>query len=291
MKPSVFRGPLLAAAITGLACATAVEAQSAATSPWTKVPAPPTACYQTQDQYLDQNSAALDAVQNEHYKANDKNAEIKQAFTDAQAADPMAMARAMQEAMMADPQNAQKYMERMMQRGQAAQVEVPAALDREQQIEAEEKTVIKQYQAALAAANGPANARWTALKKKYGLPADAPGPGESGVPDWVWAEWGVILRERDQAYRATCATWFAAAGPLQSYLKRYKNFLITERIPYEKKNFDEPWLEQYRMVGVSTTGYRTTTDYEAVEDYLKAAYRIFGERGYRPYCRADGHCE
>jgi hypothetical protein len=196
----------------------------------------------------------------------------------------------MQEAMMADPQNAQKYMERMMQRGQAAQTEAPAVLEREAQIEAEEKTVIKQYQAALAAANGPAEARWTALKKKYGLPADAPGPGESGVPDWVWQEWGVILKERDRAYQATCATWFAPAGPLQSYLKRYKAYLVQERIPYEKKNIDEPLLEQYKMLSVPAAGYRTTTDYEAVEDYLKASYRIFAERNTRPRCEAM-NCE
>ena len=291
MNSSLFRGPLLAAAITSFVCATAAQAQPAATGPWARVPAAPTACYTSQDNYFEQNNAAADTVQNEHYKVNDKNAEIRQAFKDAQEADPMAMVRAMQEAMMADPQNAQKYMERIVKQGEDAQVAIPAAMDREAQIEAEEKTVIKQYEAALLAANGPANARWTALKKKYGLPADAPGPGESGVPDWVWEEWGVILRQWDQAYQANCATWFAPAGPLQSYLKRYKTFLISERIPYEKKNYDEPWLEQYRMMSVSTEGFRTTTDYEAVEDYLKVAYRIFGERRERPHCGADDRCE
>ena len=150
---------------------------------------------------------------------------------------------------------------------------------------------MKQYQAALVTASGAANARWTALKKKMGIAMDSPGPGESGVPDWAWAEWGVILRERDQAYQATCATWFAPTGPLQSYLKRYKTFLVQERIPYEKKIIDEPRLEQYQMMGVSTAGYRTTTDYDAVGDYLKVAFRIFAERNNRPYCSSDGRCE
>ena len=289
MKLRASRGLPLAAALALLIFSSAPGAQPA-TGPWAKVPATPTTCYSSQDHYLEQNSAALDAVNNDHYRANDKNSEIKQKFTDAQAADPMAMGRAMQEAMMADPQNAQKYMERMMQQGQAAQIEAPAALEREAQIEAEEKTVMKQYQAALATAHGSANARWTALKKKMGIPMDSPGPGELGVPDWAWKEWGVILRERDRAYQATCATWFAPAGPLQSYLKRYKDFLVLERIPYEKKNVDEPWLEQYRMIGVSTAGYRTTTDYEAVEDYLKAAFRIFGERAHAPNCTAADPC-
>ena len=291
MTAPVFRGPFVAAAFAGLVYCCALQAQTPAAGPWSKVPAPPTACFQTQDQYGAQNSAALDAVNNDHYQVSERNSAIGQRYTDALSADPMAAARAMQEAMMADPQNAQKYMERMLQQGQAAQTERPAALEREAQIEAEGKTVIKQYHAALAAANGPADARWTALKKRYGLPADARGPGESGVADWVWAEWGVILHERDQAYRATCATWFAPTGQMQSYLQRYKTFLIQERIPYEKRTVEQPLLEQFQQLNVSTAGYRTTTDYEAVEDYLRAAREIFDERPYRPYCGADGRCE
>jgi hypothetical protein len=288
LKPSVFRVPLLAVGFTALACASVLAAQPAATGPWANAPAAPTGCYSSQDQYYEQNAAALDVVQNEHYKVNDGNAAIKQKFDDMQAADPMAMVQRMQQAMLDDPQNAQKYLEEMMQQGQATQTELPAALEREKQIEAEEKTLMKEYQAALNRAYGPGNARWTALKKKMGIAMDSMGPGELGVPDWAWQEWGVILKEWDRAYVANCATWFAAAGPLQGYLKRYKDFLVQERIPYYKKMVDEPWLKQYEMMDLSTAGYRTTTDYEAVELYLKAAYRIFGEREAHPRCGSSG---
>ena len=291
MKSRFFLTAAIAALASTSALAATPAAPAAAASPWSKVPAPPTACYQSQDQYLQQNSAALDVVNNEMYAVSARNDEIKEKFDHIQETDPMAMARAMQEAMMADPQNAQKYMQQMVQKGQAYQTEAPAALEREAQIEAEEKSVMKQYQAALVTASGAANARWTALKKKMGIAMDSPGPGESGVPDWAWAEWEVILRERDHAYQATCATWFAPTGQLQAYLKRYKTFLVQERIPYEKKINDEPRLEQYQMMGVSTVGYRTTTDYDAVADYLKVAFRIFAERKLRPYCSSDGRCE
>ena len=278
--------------VAGLVCAPALAAAPAADAgPWAKVPAAPTACYTSQDQYQDHNSAAVVAVQTEHYAANERNTALRQKLSEAQAANPMAMAQAMQQAMMNDPQGAQKYMERIAQQGQATQTEVPAAMARESQIEAEEKSVIAQYQAALATANGPADARWTALKKKMGIAMDSPGPGESGVPDWAWQEWGVILRERDQAYQANCATWFSPTGPLQSYLKRYKQFLVQERMPYEKKLIDDPALEQYKMMDISTESYRTTTDYDAVEDYLKSAFRIFGERRGSPYCAADHPCQ
>jgi hypothetical protein len=290
MKSRILLAAAVAALIGTSASAATPAAPAAVVSPWSKVPAAPTACYSSQDHYNEQNSAAVDAVNNESDSIAERNGALDQQANDILAANPMAMAQAMQEAMMSDPQNAQKYMERMMQQGQDAQAAVPAQMEREKQLLAEKDSVIKQYHAALAAANGPANARWTALKKRYGLPADAPGPGESGVPDWVWAEWGVILHERDSAYQATCATWFAPAGALQSYLKRYKTFLVAERIPYEKK-LEEPKLEQYRTLGVPTATYRSTAEHKAVADYLRMARDIFDERRDRPYCGADGRCE
>ena len=109
------------AAVAGLVCAPALAAAPAADAgPWAKVPAAPTACYTSQDQCQDQNSAAVDAVQKEHYAANERNdGTASRNSSEAQAANPMAMAQAMQQAMMNDPQNAQKYMEQMTQQGQA----------------------------------------------------------------------------------------------------------------------------------------------------------------------------
>ena len=52
------------AVVAGLACAPALAATPAAASgPWAQVPALPTACYSSQDQWWDQNNAAIDAVQ------------------------------------------------------------------------------------------------------------------------------------------------------------------------------------------------------------------------------------
>jgi hypothetical protein len=284
-------GRLLAAAIGALLCAPAAFSQpAAATDPWAKVPALTTVCYRSQDQYFEQHDAALKAVQKDQYKQGDINRAIDQKMKDALKANPMLMAQALQQKMMEDPQNAQKYMEQMLQQGQAAQTEVPAQIEKEKQIEAEGEALIKQYKAALAKALGPGNARWTALKKKYGLDDDASHPGELGVADWVWAEWGVILREWDQGYRANCAQWWSTTGPMHAYMKRYKDFLVQERIPYEKKAIDDSRLDQYAMLGVPTAGYRTTTDYAAAVDYLKMAYSLFGERNHAPRC-SNASCD
>jgi hypothetical protein len=287
---AVKKREFLEAVVATLACAPALAAPAAAaTDPWTRVPALPTACYQSQDPWWDKNNAAIDAVQKDHYAQDEINGGIRQSSVDAQSADPMAVAQRMQQAMMNDPQNAKKMMEQMVQRGQQVQTEVPAQSAKEQQLEGESKTVIKQYQAALAKAMGPADARWTALKKKMGIAMDSPSPGEGGVPDWAWAEWGVILKERDQAYLANCAQWWAAAGPMHAYMKRYKDYLVLERTPFHRK-IDDATLQSYQMQGVSTEGYRTTTDYEAAEDYMKMASSLFRERQAQPRCQADGNC-
>ena len=296
---------LLTAAVAGLVCVQALAATppaapapkpapkpavTAPAGPWAKVPAPPTACYSSQDHYFELNTAAADAVSNELDKLKEQNTALDQKANEVMQSNPMALAQAMQQAMLDDPQNAQKYMERMVKQGQDAQTAIPAATDREKQIEAEKDTVIKQYQAALAKAMGPADARFTALEKKMGITMNSFGPAP-GAPDWAWDEWGVILHERDQAYQATCATWFLPVGPLQGYLKRYKDFLVKERIPYEKKNFDEPRLDQFRTLGVSTASYRSTNDHEAVKDYLGMAYGIFSERQDHPHCPTPDRCE
>jgi len=284
---------LLTVAMTGLLCAQPLFAQTPRPAakpagPWAKVPASPTACYSSQDQYWDQNGAALDAVQTEHYAQNDINDAIRQNSVDN--TDMMAVAARMQQKMMDDPANAQKHMQEMLQSHEQGQIEAPAQQEKEQQLEAESKALLKQYRAALTKAQASGNARWTALKKRYGLDPNATHPGEMGVPDWVWAEWYVIQREWDAGYAANCAQWWSATGPIHGYLKRYKDYLVLERIPYEKEYLDKPTLESYATMGTDTTGWRTTTDYEAVEDYLKMARTLFSERAGMPNCAKPTDC-
>lgn len=282
----------LTAVVAGLACAPMIHAQTPAkpADPWAKVPALPTACYSGQDDWGDKNGAALVTVQQAKYRQYDINADIRQKAIEMDEADPMAIAQRMQQAMMEDPQNAQKILEQMLQTGQQAQTEMPERLEKEQQLEADGKDVMKQYAAALARAMGPAETRWSALRNKLGLPKDANHPGELGVPDWAWAEWDAILRDRDRAYVANCAQWWSATGPIHAYLKRYRDFLVQERTPYLQKLEDESTLQKYRLQGIPTNDYRTTTDYQAAEDYMKMASVIFDRRENQPRCGSVQSC-
>ena len=79
------------AAVAGLVCAPALAATSAANAgPWAKVPALPTACLSSQDQWWEMNNAAIEAVQQDHYAQNEVNDAIEQKFRKVQEENPMA---------------------------------------------------------------------------------------------------------------------------------------------------------------------------------------------------------
>lgn len=287
MKPRI----ILTAAAAGFVCASAIHAQTPAktANPWAKVPALTTACYQGNDPWGDNFAAVHYAVQQDHYRQNDINSELNQQVNDASAAeDPFALAQRMTQAMMNDPQAAQKLAE-AAQQSQQTRDEVLPKLEKENQLEAESRPLVTKYKNELAGAMAPANARKAALDKRVG---DSGYMGE-GYPTWAFPEYHAILKDRDNAYAAHCARWWAAAGPFHAYLKRYKDFLVLERTPH-MKNLDEQALVNFRTFNVDASNWRSTADYEAVEDYMQMAMTLFGEREVAPQCqfRAEtGNCQ
>ena len=271
---------LLTATVAGLICAHALAATppAAPEGPWAKVPAFPTACYAEQDHWRDQSSAAIEAVHQDFDKQKAVNNAIAQRLQSAMQENPMAMAQALQQAMMSDPGNAQKIMEKLTQTGAEAQTEIPGQAQKDAKWQADADALVKQYYAALEKAFGPGDARWTALKKKGGYEPDAIFPGESGVADWIWAEWDLVVKDWQAGYRANCAAWLAPTSPIYAFLRRYKDYLINERIPMEKRLIDQPLLDQYQMMDIPTTGWRTTSDYQAVIDYIGMVGEMFDQR-------------
>jgi hypothetical protein len=293
-----FRAPLAVAACACLFASMAVAqapkpATAAAAGPWAQVPALPTACYSGQDGWSERNDTAVAAVREDMDAQRETNRVIDEQVSRVMSEDPMAMAQAMQQAMLDDPANAQQIIEKMTQAGQQAQTELPAQMEKEKQLEAESKAVVTRYQAALDLAEKPAQARWNAFQKTMGWEV---GPGFAMMPDpsWppsAWQEWAAVQKDRDAAYVATCAQWWSATGEFQAYMKRYKAFLVQERVPYEKKLLDEPRLGQYKLLSVPSAGYRSTTDHDAATDYMKMASSLYGERMSGPLCRKEAACE
>lgn len=282
-----FARQLLIAAATILICATPLHAQTAPGSLWAKVPPLPTACYSEDDAAYNRLTAMHDSVQVDHYRQSDINAAIDE---QARNVDRMEVARRMQEAMLRDPQNAQKYLGAMHPSAAQEQTqEAQALLEEDNRIRQEESVaLVTRYDAAFQKARGPGNARWAVLRKKLGLGSDAMGPGESGVPDWAWTEWHEILQEWDRAYQANCPAWFGAGGQIPAFLKRYKDFLMQKWIPQDEEN-DKKKLATYKIYNTPATGYKSVATHAAIEHYLELAQKLYGARETVPRC-PNGKC-
>ena len=226
---------------------------------------------------------ARQAVIDDISKQKAINDQIAQQQRDQTSADPMELARRMQANMMKDPQNARKYMEQMQHVGQQVNAGTVPTLDKDNQMKSEAEALNKRFQAALDVAGHSANERWAALKKKRGYGPLQPMPGEL-EPAWVYTEWNGIQQEWQRAYNATCPTFFGAGGQAHAFLARYKDYLVTERIPYYE-NFDAANVANYQMFNTPAASYKSLATLEAVKDHIGMAQTVFGYRKHEPICR------
>ena len=139
-RPGRWLAAALCLSASSMSMAPALAAPPPA-NPFTKVPALPTACYSSQDQWNAQSEAAFDAVQADHYAQDEINSGIEQKANEAFGADPMAVAARMQQKMMDDPANAQKYMEQMLAQQQQAQAAVPEQHEKVEQFKSESQAL------------------------------------------------------------------------------------------------------------------------------------------------------
>lgn len=273
----------LAVVIATLAAPAAVaqKAQPSA-GPWAKVMPLASSCYDTQDQFLQKSDAALAAVQQDLYGQSETNNAIQQS---SQQVDMMQVAQLMQQKMMEDPQNAAKYLA-LMQAGQnpaAVQAEAAKEFAKEPQMRTEEQALLQRYKAALAGTFAPAQARIAELRKKAEAAGCGFGDAECSIAPALVDEYNAAHRDMDKAYQAFCPQWWGAAGQVQAFMQRYKDYLLKERVPFEQKT-DEQTLESYKLMNVAADDYRSLAPFKAAEDYVKLAGRLYRARESAPFC-------
>jgi hypothetical protein len=272
--------------LAGLAAAVIVAANLSAQNtgdPWTRVVAFPSACYTSQDQFSAKSQTVIDALTGEISKQNEIN---HQPGPQPGNTDPFEIARRMQEAMMKDPQAAMKLMETAAATDAASvHAEMAKANQRTVEWQDAEKALRERYQAALTKAYQPLRDQFQALQKRVGGDPNSPFLPELGIPASAYAEHDVIKRSMDKTYGGLCAQWFGANGEMPAFLKRYKDYLLQERIPQGEKTDAQRTMSQAMLGGSSS--YKSTTTLEAVEDYMKLATRLFADRENAPRCTAS----
>jgi len=291
------RAPLVAGAFACL-FGTASAAQAPATAgPWAKVPPLSTLCFQyvaenNQDPFYARLEAAKTAIAADRDRQLAINAKIKEEFD---SIDPMEQASRMQQWMMSNPQEAMAY----MQGAQNAAAQAPAALqslaDQQKARDAEWNALKKSYDEARAKAYAPFQARYKALAEKTDNPGD---DGTDGlvVPVFLTdsvslaVEGETITGEYDRAYKALCPQWWGANGKFQTYLKKEKDWFVTERTAELAAN-DATTLQTYAMFSTPAATYRSTAAQEAALEYLDLAYKVYQEREIVTRCEQPRSCD
>ncbi|MGH6892531.1 MAG: hypothetical protein ACREEP_09760 [Dongiaceae bacterium] len=275
------------AAVLGVClCTPAALSQTApATGPWSKVPALSVACYSGTDPFVARVEKALTAVKADR----DRQAAINKQIADAHSnLDPMEQVQRMQQWMMSNPQEAMKYMQGIQAHGTEAGQENILEDGKEQAaFDVEKKDVIKRYHASLAQAKAPATARWKALLKKLEADENAPTVKEPGVPEWAMTEEDAVKRLMDQSYATHCPQWWAAAGSAQTWLKKYRNWLVQDHTPFVD-GLEAQKAQTYAIMSTPTAAYRSLGTVESVIRYLEVVAAVYGERREKPICDATG---
>jgi hypothetical protein len=260
---------LLVAAAASFAALAAAPA-SHAYDPWSAVPAFPTALYSSQDQFKTTVETALATVNAETEKQRDINGKLsaqgnKQAEQMAEQ-DPYAMAQKMQEQMMQNPQAMQAMMH-----PEAIQEQAAHANASDQEMKVADEKIVKDYEAALKAAMEPYRARFRALSKKA-APYVTKGEGGDEWPAWASKEGDAIMADAHRGYEVLAAKWFAPGGQVPTFLQRRRTYLVNEAIPYREQHFDAP------SAGLYGPSFRSLAPYEAVQNYLKLAEKLYDMR-------------
>ena len=282
MTPRATRAQLVAAAFTCLFAA-AAHAQAPA-GPWTKVPALPTACYSGADGFADKVEAARTALAADAERQKGVNAQIEEQFN---SIDPMEKAQRMQQWMMNNPQEAARVLGAQQQMGMQAQADNPQLTAEHLKFSTEREDLKVKYAAALKQAQAPANAALDALEKRLSAAGCGFGDTECSLPPGALEERDTLLRQRDAAYEANCATYWSATGPMQQYAKRYRTWMAEKWIANSQQT-DDMMRSQFAMMDTPGAAWSSTSPQENVSRYLQEIGQLYAIRDDAPTCTATG---
>ncbi len=278
------RASLVAATCACLSVGTAHTETPAGADPWTKAPALPTACYDGNDGFADQVEAARTALAADAERQKAVNAQIEEQFN---SIDPMEKAERMQQWMMSNPQEAALVLGGQQQMGMQQQAENPQLNADSMRFDAERRTLGDKYLAAAKQAQAPANAGLEALNARLTAAGCGFDDTECSIPESAYAERDVLLRQRDAAYQANCATYWAATGPMQDYAKRYRKWMSEKWIPNWQQT-DEVMRSQFAIMDTPGQAWSSTIPQEHVSRYLNEIGQLYALRDGAPTCAAEG---
>lgn len=275
MKPYLFGFAVL---VTSLAQG-AVPAD-----PWTLVPAFPTGCYGSKDDFDEVVAKNIDMLTAEIDKQDNVNSSIARVTPTRDSSgkvDPFAMAQQMSQNAMNNPQAS-------MQAMQAANESIEPARQADQQQEEKDRAqkaklaeLIARYEAAFHAATTTTEHFWFGSSEGRDRPlGDGVLPnGGTWFADTSNTERSIeqaiaYSKKVDQVYASQiCPQWWKA-GPFQPWLTGYRAFLAAD-VPRQEQ-VEATQNGALKMQGVNLDSYHSTAKMKAVRKYLQSVREVYG---------------
>jgi len=246
-----------------------VSAQSAASDPWSRVPAAPTGCYFDAGDIgrFDAASATLTTDYDRQKKIND---DLAQQF---EHLDMNVKMQRMQAFMMKDPQKAMQVMQAMQAGATTMTSQVHTSSAEGPKLDEELTGIRARYKTEVQGLLKPFDEKAAAFAKAHTQLGEA-GPYFPSKADET--QWTAMMHERNTAYEKICGNWWGASGPVQGWLTKYRTFLAKEAQSYEAN--DGIILVQMQIMESPSGGYRSVYAMEAVRKYLEKARKVIEDR-------------
>lgn len=236
--------------------------------PWALMPALPASCYQADDDFVDQAYAAMEVLAAERVRQDGINQEMSQQMANM---DPMEHQQRMMDFMMKNPQEAQKYLEEVAGVGTRGNEFLPQMQEETLALQTARDELSAEYDVAVKALDdayaGSTAGTFEDPKKldsdlaKYHAAVDAYNAGYESVCAKLWQDgqyrdW----LSRHEALQRRTAAWEAESD------------LVTQN---------------YAILGIDATNYRSTSGLTAAHRQVEAAAQIYNRRKYQPVPKDD----
>jgi hypothetical protein len=239
-----------------------VAAPLVAQSPWTAVPALPTACYQDRDQFQAQLITAVDANQAALARQEQVNASLQKGLDSNMAGKQAAMMAYMQK----DQAGFQAYMQDIAMNPESLQTATAGRLHRLQAFQTEFDSLKGKYDAEQKSTLDP-------LAAEVRRMAD---PGTHGTP----AQLASAVAKYNAAYESLCQRWIVQ-GNFPGFLARFKHYMTEDYVPGAMR-LDAKNQRSLTVMGVNTREYQSTAPMEAAGKYMDYTRIVFGLRPMKP---------
>ena len=255
-----------------MSSASALAAQTPATDPWKKVPAPPTTYFADRDFSRKLGDISTE-IGDAYRKQTDINIDIEAKYGQL---DMMEISRRMQAFMAKDPQKAMKMMQAQAAAASAIKSDIQSGDEAKTERNAEFEKLSAAFKSEMEAAAKPFRAKREEIKRT------------GTVSLMEGASWAFKTKEAETAYNeqvdkenadisARSAAWFGPSGKFTAWLASYRATVLDPNAKAEEAN-DEIKTTQLAIMETPTAAYRSTAQMTAVITYLEAMRKVYDLR-------------